>query len=156
MDSVSVYTVYTEVHECENSTCVLIVQNLHVFTWCRAIATFRHLSVGKPEVEWSAMVERLSASDLCSDGGVVRMWVQILAATMVFVSFSKTLYHNCFSPSGPGVNGYLRGQSWLLCLISPMRRNGSNWAVYSPLSWDCFRNDLCAWWAGVIMYSPLI
>ena len=32
----------------------------------------------------------------------------------------------------PGVNGYLWGQSWLLCLISPMRRNGSNWAVYSP------------------------
>ena len=35
-----------------------------------------------------------------------------------------------------------------------MRCNGSNWAVYSPGSWDGFRNDLWAsWalWAGVIM-----
>ena len=47
---------------------------------------------------WSAMVERFSASDLCSDGGVVIIRVRILAATMVPVSFSKTLYHNCFSP----------------------------------------------------------
>ena len=29
-----------------------------------------------------------------------------------------------------------------------MRCNGSNWAVYSPGSWDGFRNDV---WAGVIM-----
>ena len=43
------------------------------------------------------MVERFSASDLCSDGCVVIMWVRTLAATMVLVSFSKTLYHNCFS-----------------------------------------------------------
>ena len=42
----------------------------------------------------------------------------------------------------PGVNGYLWGQSWLLRLISPMRRNGSNWAVYFPGSWDGFRNFL--------------
>ena len=55
----------------------------------------------------------------------------------------------------PGVNGYLWGQSWL-CLISPMRWNDSNWAVYSPGSWDGFRNDLCAWWAGVIMLSAVI
>ena len=52
----------------------------------------------------------------------------------------------------PEENGYLWGQSWLLCLISPMRRNGSNWAVYSPGSWDGFRNDLWAWWAGVIIH----
>ena len=35
-----------------------------------------------------------------------------------------------------------------------MRCNGSNWAVYSPGSWDGIRNDLWAlWalWAGVIM-----
>ena len=32
-----------------------------------------------------------------------------------------------------------------------MRCNGSNWAVYSPGSWDGFRNDLWASWAGVIM-----
>ena len=44
------------------------------------------------------MAERFNASDLCSDGRVVRMWVRILAATTVLVSLSKTLYHNCFSP----------------------------------------------------------
>ena len=32
-----------------------------------------------------------------------------------------------------------------------MRCNGSNWALYSPGSWDGFRNDLWALWAGVIM-----
>ena len=31
-----------------------------------------------------------------------------------------------------------------------MRCNGSNWAVYSPGSWDGFRNDVWALWAGVI------
>ena len=46
----------------------------------------------------SAMAERFSASDLCSDGRVIRMWVRILAATVVLVSFSKTLYHNCLHP----------------------------------------------------------
>ena len=29
-----------------------------------------------------------------------------------------------------------------------MRCNGSNWAVYSPGSWDGFRNDVWALWAG--------
>ena len=32
-----------------------------------------------------------------------------------------------------------------------MRCNGSNWAVFSPGSWDGFRNDVWALWAGVIM-----
>ena len=32
-----------------------------------------------------------------------------------------------------------------------MRCNGSNWAVYSPGSWDGFRNDVWALWSGVIM-----
>ena len=32
-----------------------------------------------------------------------------------------------------------------------MRCNGSNWAVYPPGSWDGFRNDVWALWAGVIM-----
>ena len=32
-----------------------------------------------------------------------------------------------------------------------MRCNGSNWAVYSPGSWDGFRNDVWPLWAGVIM-----
>ena len=35
--------------------------------------------------------ERFSASDVCSHGGVVRMWVRILSSTVVLVSFSKTL-----------------------------------------------------------------
>ena len=43
------------------------------------------------------MAERFSASDMCSDGWVIRMRVRILAATVVLVSLSKTLYHNCFS-----------------------------------------------------------
>ena len=47
---------------------------------------------------WSAMTERFSASDLCSDGRVVRMWIRIPTATVVLMSLSKTLYRNCFSP----------------------------------------------------------
>ena len=35
--------------------------------------------------------------------------------------------------------------------LAIMRCNGSNWAVYFPGSWDGFRNDLWALWAGVIM-----
>ena len=59
-----------------------------------------------PRRLWHAMSERFSASDLCSDSRVVRMWVRILAATMVLVSLSKTLYCNCFS-SPRSINGYL-------------------------------------------------
>ena len=51
-------------------------------------------------VSWSAMAERSSTSDLRSDGWVVRMWVRILAVSMVLVSLSKTLY--C-APLHPGV-----------------------------------------------------
>ena len=58
-----------------------------------------------------AMAERFSASDLRSDGRVVRMWVRILAATVVLVSLSKTLYYNCFS-SPRSINGDLWGQRW--------------------------------------------
>ena len=35
------------------------------------------------------MTERLSASDLYSDGRVVRMWVRFPAATVVHVSFKQ-------------------------------------------------------------------
>ena len=45
------------------------------------------------------MVEGFSALDLCSDGQVVRMWVRTPTVIMVHMSLSKTLYHNCFSPS---------------------------------------------------------
>ena len=72
----------------------------------------------------------------------VRMWVRILV-TVVLVSLSKRLYHNCFS-SPRRKWGTCEGGVRLLCLISPMRRDGSNWAVYSPGSWDGFRNDLWA------------
>ena len=44
------------------------------------------------------MIKRFRALDLCSDGRVVRMWVRIPAATVVLMSLSKILYHNCFSP----------------------------------------------------------
>ena len=36
----------------------------------------------------SAMLKRSSASDLCSEGRVVRMWIPILAATVVIVSLT--------------------------------------------------------------------
>ena len=42
--------------------------------------------------ERGTMAERFSALDLCSDGGLVRMWVRILAVTMVLVFLSKTLH----------------------------------------------------------------
>ena len=57
-------------------------------------------------IMWSAMAERFSASDLCSDGRVVRMWVRILAVTVVLVSLSKALNYNCFS-SPRSINGDL-------------------------------------------------
>ena len=57
---------------------------------------------------WGVMAERFSASDLCSDGRVIRMWVRILAANMVLVSVSKTLDCNCFS-SPRSINGHLWG-----------------------------------------------
>ena len=92
--------------------------------------------------------------------------ISVLMAESSECGFGSWLRPWCLCPSARhftviaslhrGVNGYLWGQSWLLCLISPMRRNGSNWDVYSPGSWDGFRNDLCAWWAGLIMYSALI
>ena len=104
---------------------------------------------------WSAMVERFSALDLCSDGRVVNMWVWIVGCDHGTCVLQQDTFTRIASLR-PGVDGYLWGQSWLLCLISPMRRNGSNWSVYSPGSCDGFRNDLCAWWAGVIMYSILI
>ena len=44
------------------------------------------------------MAERFSASDLCSDGRIVRMWVRIPTTTVVLMSLSKTCHHNCFSP----------------------------------------------------------
>ena len=80
------------------------------------------------------------------------------AATVVLMSLSKmskTLYHNCFSPPRSKwvpVMAKVGRYVW----YSPMRRNGSNWAVYYPGSSDGFRNDLCAWWAGVIMLSAVI
>ena len=45
--------------------------------------------------KWNAMAERFSASDLCSDGRVVRMWVRIPIVNVMLVSPSETLNYNC-------------------------------------------------------------
>ena len=50
---------------------------------------------------------------------VYSLWVRILA---VITSLSKTLYFTCCS-SHMSINGYLWGQRWLLCLISPVAPN---------------------------------
>ena len=42
----------------------------------------------------------------------------------LIMSLSNTRHFTIIAFLHPGVNGYLWGQSWLLCLISPMRRNG--------------------------------
>ena len=57
---------------------------------------------------WGVMAERSGASDLCSDGWVVRMWVGIPAATMVLASLSNTINCNCFS-TPRCLNGYMSG-----------------------------------------------
>ena len=76
------------------------------------------------------MAERFSASDLCSDGRVVRMWVRTPTATMVLMSLGKTLYRNCFSP--PRSKWVREGQSWLLCLISPICAEMAAIELYTP------------------------
>ena len=70
-------------------TCLI---NVHTFI-SREVSTFLLMLTTN-----SSMVERFSASDSCSDGRLVRMWVRIPTATVVLVSLSKTLDHNCFSP----------------------------------------------------------
>ena len=60
--------------------------------------SFNQIKLLRFSLYWSVMAERFRASDLCSDGRVVRMRVRILAATMVLVPLSKTLYHDCFPP----------------------------------------------------------
>ena len=105
------------------------------------------------------MVEQFSASDLCSDGWVVRMWVRFLAATMVLVSFSKTHYHTCFSPPRSKWVS-VRAEFvvvWLAQYVTKwlnMWRNGPICAKMAAI--ELYIWDLCAWWAGVIMYSALI
>ena len=47
------------------------------------------------------MAERFSASNLCSDGQVIRMWVRILAAIVVLVFLNYYVLYiffivNCF------------------------------------------------------------
>ena len=59
--------------------------------------------------------------DLCCDlccvrCRVVRMWVRILAVTMVFVSFNKTLHHNCYSlPRTTAHPGFCLGEAQRKC-----------------------------------------
>ena len=86
--------------------------------------TYKHKQYATVNTVWSAMVERFSALDLCSDNRVIRMWVRILAATMVLVSFSKTYYHNCFSP--PSSKWVPVRAELVVVFDSPMCRNGSN------------------------------
>ena len=50
------------------------------------------------------MAERFSASNLCSVGRVVRMWIRILAATVVLVALSKTLNSLYIAALHPGVH----------------------------------------------------
>ena len=75
---------------------------------------FHYLSLIFEGVPWP---RGLSALDLCPDGWVVRMWVPILAMTVVLVSLSKTLYRTCFCPPR-STNGYLWGLRWILCLVA--------------------------------------
>ena len=58
----------------------------------------------------------------------------------------------------PGVNGYLWGQSWLLCLIiSPICPEMAAIQLYTS-QWAEMVSGmiLWAWWAGIIMYLDLV
>ena len=104
-------------------------------------------------VSWSAMVERFSTSDLCSDGRVIRMWVRILAGTMVLVSFNKTVYHNCFSPP----RSTWVPVRWLVCLISPTCTEMAAIELYTPQGAEMVSGMIYAPdEQRVIMYSTLI
>ena len=81
---------------------------------------YLHLSwLVRNDLLWSATAGRFSASDLCSDGWVVRMWDRTPTATVVLVSLSKTLYHNWFSPPRSGM-GTCESRVGCVCLISPI------------------------------------
>ena len=69
--------------------CSHFGQNMRLLKqWTRLVSKQVCPTVVNGTVE--CMVERFSASDLCSDARVVRMGVRILDVTMVLVSFSKT------------------------------------------------------------------
>ena len=85
----------------------------------------------EPRTDW--LIERFSASSLCSDGWVVRVWVRIPTATVVLICpwawhFTCTIIASLH----PGVNGYLWGQSWLLCLISHICAEMAAIELYTP------------------------
>ena len=74
--------------------------HLHAFTF---ITTFVH-NYGVIRLCWGAIAERFSASKLCSDCRVVRMWVRpCVAVTMVRVSLSNIF--NCTLPRS--IYGYM-------------------------------------------------
>ena len=82
------------------------VEWLLVQTYQSSYKIISHEYVPFKKLYRGGMAERSSASDLGSDGRVVRMWVQIPTATMVLMSLSKTQKHcNCFS-SPRSINGY--------------------------------------------------
>ena len=93
-------------------------------------------SYGLYGVPWP---ERFSALDLSSDGRVVRMWVRTV--TMVLMSLSKTIYHNCFSPPrSKWVEGRVGCCVWLALwtkmaaieLYTPQRAEMVSGMIYAP------------------------
>ena len=87
-------------------------------------------------------------------GLAYRTQVLVLAAEC---GFESRPWHLCPSARHLTIIASLHpGVKWVpvraeLVDLPYMRCNGSNWAVYSTGSWDGFRNDLWALWAGVIM-----
>ena len=86
-------------------------------------------------------------------------WICVLMAESSERGFESWPQPWCLCPSAshftiiaslhPGVNGYLWGQSWLLCLINPICAEMAAIELYTPPgSWGGFSNDLCTWWAG--------
>ena len=102
---------------------------------------------------WSAVAERFSASDLCSDGRVARMCFRTPTATVVLMSLSKTLYHNCFSPPrskmgtcegsvGCCVWLALYAPKWqqLSCMLPRKRRWFQEWYTVYKIWLHCVNN----------------
>ena len=70
---------------------------------------------------WSTMAEWSSASDPCSDGRVIRMWVRILASIMVLVYgvpwLSGLVHQTCVLMAELSECGFESWPgSWCLCM----------------------------------------
>ena len=84
--------------------------------------------------------------DLCSDGGVARMWVWILAGTVVLVSMCKTLYRNFFC-SPRSINGYLAIAGEVTCNRLPSQQGGME--IFSFVSCQQNWRQTMVWWANM-------